>query len=391
VDGTNIAFPDHEAIDAVFGFAKAADVKVIYSLRLLNGNPATDAATAQYIWTHYRSMLDCFAIGNEPDIKRYHYPPFGSGTDPVITNYSSFHADWRIFATAITNAVPGAVFAGPDAAARSWAQLFAKDEKNSGIVSLITQHYYVGGRPYVQDGPETIPVPVAIDNILSKNWVTHKYLQLYTNALTPVVADGLPYRLTESDDYLKGIANASDSFATALWALDYMHWWAAHGCRGVDFHNTEWLKTDTVFFDSSKDFRINPKALGIRAFDLGGHGRVEPIAISNSDGLNLTAYAVGDGINLYVTIINKEHGGAARDSAVTIVPNGFPASQAEAIFLTASNGDAGATNGITLGGEPITNDAPWRGQWTRINPGKTGEWDVTVAAASAVVVKISGP
>src|SRR5690348_16622838 len=140
VDGTNIAFPDHEAIDNVFGFAKAAGVKVIYSLRLLNGNPETDAATAGYIWERYRPMLDCFAIGNEPDIKRYHYPPFGTGSDPAITNYSSYLVAWRHFAAAITNAVPGALFAGPDAAGRTWAGLFADDEKNSGIIALVTRH-----------------------------------------------------------------------------------------------------------------------------------------------------------------------------------------------------------------------------------------------------------
>ncbi|MGH7952051.1 MAG: hypothetical protein ACREFE_09050 [Limisphaerales bacterium] len=383
VDGTNIAFPNHVAIDNVFAFAKGAGVKVIYSLRLLNGNSMTDADTAQYIWEHYRPLLDYFAIGNEPDIRRYHYPPFGTGTDPSITNYTSYLTDWRKFAATIIGSVPDAKFAAPDAAGKYWAQLFAKDEKNSGIIALITQHYYVGGKR------DNTTATQAIDNMLSADWVTARYSSLYKNTLASIVSDGLPYRLTESDDYLKGIANASDSFASALWALDYMHWWAAHGCDGVNFHNTEWLKTDTIYLDSSGNYRINPKAYGIKAFDLGGHGYVESVTIANKKALNLTAYAVRDAANLYVTIINKEHGNGARDAIATIIPNSFLFGNAAAMFLTAPNGDVAATNGIMLGSASIANNVRWHGQWTPLDSATNGQCLVAVPSASAAVVKIS--
>src|ERR1035441_5197707 len=145
---------------------------------------------------------------------------FGTGPDPAITNYTSYLADWRNFATAITNAAPGAKFAGPDTGAyttstyhngQSWTQHCADDERNSGIVTLITQHFYVGASP----GSTT--VQQGIDAMLSPGWDTITNQWLYNNNLAPVVADGLPYRLTESNDYLGGITNASDSFASALW------------------------------------------------------------------------------------------------------------------------------------------------------------------------------
>ena len=390
VEGTNAAIPDRTAIDDVFAFAKAADVKVIYSFPLLNGNSASNAITAQYIWSRYRSQLDCFAIANEPDIKRYVYPPFGTGSDPAITNYASYLDQWKKFAAAIVAAAPGATFAGPDAANHAWAPMFAKDEKSSGIVSLITQHYYVGGRPYIGDGPDTIPVSEAIDNILSTNWVAAKYPALCKSTLVPVQGIGLPYRLTESDDYLKGIPNASDSFASALWALEYLHWWAARGCVGVNFHNTEWLKTDTVYFDDgSQSYQIHPKAYGIKMFELGSAGRVEPVEIANTDNLNLSAYAVGSAKALCVTILNKEHGASARDAAVTLVPAGFASGQAAVMFLSAPNGDAGATSGMTLGGGTITDDAPWQGKWTPLKPGESGRFSVEVPAASAALIKIT--
>jgi len=391
VEGPNAAVPGRADIDNVFAFAKAANVKVIYSLPLLNGDSATDAQTARYIWQRYRPLLDCFAIGNEPDTKRFHSSPSGAGSDPDITNDATCLEKWRKIAVAVTNAVPGAAFAGPDAAGQKWAQAFARNLKESGLVTLITQHEYVGGRPYInKDGPERIPVRQAIDHMLSANWVTAKYPSFYTNAVLPVVNQGFQFRMTEADDYLKGITNASDSFASALWALDYMHWWAAHGCSGVNFHNTEWLKTDTVFFDSSsRTCRNNPKAYGIKAFDLGSHGRVEPVSIANTDGLNLTAYAVGDATSLYITVINKEHNAGGRDAMVTIAPKDFSTKKAVVMFLTTENGEVGATNGITLGGAPITNQSTWAGKWRPLKFNKPAQCDLRVPAGSAAIVEIN--
>ena len=117
---------------------------------------------------------------------------------------------------------------------------------------------------------------------------------------------------------------------------------------------------------------------------------MEPVSIGNSNELNLTAYAVGNGSNLFVTIINKEHGTGARDAAVTIKPDGISSGSAAVMFLTAPNGNLSATNGVTLGGASITNDAPWAGKWTPLDSVTNGQCVVTVPAASAAVVKVSG-
>jgi hypothetical protein len=197
------------------------------------------------------------------------------------------------------------------------------------------------------------------------------------------------FRLTESDDHVHGVTNASDAFVASLWALDYSHWWAAHGAAGINFQNTEWLRTDTFYRDENGNYHVHPKACGIRAFDEANHGSTEPVAIANTNKLNLTAYAIGDTATLFVTIINKEHGAGARDASVTILARNFGATNAAAMFLTAPNNDLQATNGVTLGGATIANDAPWHGQWTPLNPSTNGACAVTVPAASAAVVKLS--
>lgn len=174
---------------------------------------------------------------------------------------------------------------------------------------------------------------------------------------------------------------ASNAFASALWALDYMHWHAAHHAAGVNFHNKRWIYTDTIYLDSSGNFQINPKAYAIKAFELGSHGRVEPLTISDPEGINLTAYAVRDAANLFVTIINKDHGPGARQANVTVVAKGI-SKRAAVMFLTAPNGDVTAKTGVTLGGASINNGS-WDGKWTPLRSDKVGQTAVTVPAKAS--------
>jgi hypothetical protein len=382
VDGLGAAHLTHADIDNLFAFAEAADLKVIYSLQLLKGDVAADIATARYVWQNYLPNLEWLAIGNEPDEPPYLYPPFGKGPDPAITNYSTYLPHWQMFAAALTNALPGVTFAAPDTGGSKWNTNFADDVKSSGMVSLFTTHDYFGG------GWEGQTADTAVSNMLSPRWVDKLYPK-ELNAQSHVIADGYPFRLTELNDYLGGVKNASDAFASALWVLDVMHWWAAHGAAGVNFHNNEWLLTDTVYLDrSTHSFQIRPKGYGIKAFDLGGHGRVEPLTMTNTNNLNLTAYAVADPTNLYVTLINKGYGSGACNVAVNIELNGFEQGDVSAMYLTVAGGNVEATRGMTLGGDHITNNVPWHGHWTPLGRVTNSEFTVTVPAASAAVVRM---
>lgn len=373
----------HADIDNLFAFAQAADLKVIYSLQLLHGNITNDVDEARYVWQNHRSRLEWVAIGNEPDEPDYRFPPFGHGTDPTITNYATYLPHWQTFASAVTNALPGVTFAAPDTGGSPWNTNFADDEKSSGMVSLFTTHDYFGGHWEGQTSD------TAVSNMLSPRWVTKLYPK-ELRAQSRVIADGYPFRLTELNDYLGGVRNASDAYAAALWALDVMHWWAANGAAGVNFHNNEWLLTDTVYLTRRDySFRIRPKAYGIRAFDLGGHGRVDPLEMTNKKKLNLTAYAVADPTNLFVTLINKEYGPNGRDAKVNIKLKGFAKGDVSAMYLTVAGGDVEATGGVTLGGESITNNATWNGHWTALGRVTHGKFTVKVPAASAAVVKMN--
>ncbi|HZC27126.1 MAG TPA: hypothetical protein VE287_08875, partial [Actinopolymorphaceae bacterium] len=433
----------YTGIDNLFAFAAAAGVNVIYSVRLYNPSSmpiptlvADDAAAVQYISERYDRLVSSYAIGNEPDWHSYHVgDPAISETTPDVpgTAYPSFLADWRLFADAIHKRSPSARLSGPETgnygtrggvpyvtytpdpvAGVSWTQQFAADEGGSGRFGSATQHYYVGGSPLSTTAEQ------AIDNMLSTDWVEQTeigtqpagtgtdatafvpYPWLNTQIVEPVVTAGLPCRLTESNDYLTGIPGASDAFASALWALDYMHWWAAHGASGVNFHNKQWIYTDTITpalgtyvpSPSSCDppgcggYRVSPKGYAIKAFDLGALGDVKPIHLSKSSDLNLTAYAAGRGRDLYVTIINKTHGADATDIRISIRPRDFSCTDAASMSLTAGEPGNPSSQTATIGGAAITNNTGWEGRWIGLSPDARGRVATTVRATTATVVRI---
>ncbi len=415
-------------IDNLFAFAAAAGVQVIYTLRLLNPRDrrigdlaAVNARAAGHIWRHYRENVASFAIGNEPDWHAFHSYE-GHPLDPAIREeisgvpgsaYPSYLACWRGFARAVAGAAPGAPLSGPDTGAYathtytpdpetgvSWTERFARDEGSSGRIADITQHHYVGG------GPGKTTAQQAISNMLSPEWVHgtaigsqpagttyFPYPWFYASNLAPVAAAGLRYRLTEANDYLFGVPGASNGFASALWALDYLHWWAAHGAAGVNFHNKQWLYTATVVPDPavSGGYATTPKGYAIRAFAQGlpgPAGRVRPVAIGNPGGINLTAYCVGAPGQDHVTIINKTHGAGAADTAVMIAPPGRGLRRAEVMTLAGAEPGAAGGTGATLGGAAITGDAPWAGAWTALPADPRAGVSLTVRATTAAVVRI---
>lgn len=302
--------------------------------------------------------------------------------DVSITNFATYLAKWWRFAAAITNAVPGVSFAGPDGGSGNvtWTTQFAHAGKNSGVMGTITEHFYAGGA-----GRWVVPQD-GIKAMLSPEWVVANQA-LYERVGLPVASDGFPLRFTEANDHYSGGAKeASDTFAGSLWALDFLHWWAAHNARGVNFHNTQWVVNDVITPDSKGRLGINPKGYGLKAFGLGSHGSIERVSIANPQQINLTAYAVRGPRDHYLTLINKEHGFAARKAVVSLAGAGSAAG-ASAILLAAPNGDVAAKTGVTLGGSEIRSDGPWTGTWRMLET-TNGQLQIQVSPASAVIVKI---
>ncbi|PWU12454.1 MAG: hypothetical protein C5B50_21390 [Verrucomicrobia bacterium] len=143
----------------------------------------------------------------------------------------------------------------------------------------------------------------------------------------------------------------------------------------------------TICKDAAGNYQSRPQGYGIKAFDLGGHGRVVPVTISRT---GMRAYGVMDSTNLYLTVINKEHGEYGRDAEVTV--KGITGKDSVGImYLKAPNNNVSATNGISLGNATITNTGEWQGKWAPLPQPGNGPLTIPVSAASATIVKIRLP
>lgn len=392
--------PDEADLDRLFAFAKAADVKVIYCLRLHRGDPQEDARTVKYIMDRYAPWVDCFSIGQEPSA----YPKDNAaetrsnlermGPAAEKNPYARYRDEWRRFAAVIIAAVPNVKFCGPGVHNNAdWAKRFMANFGQANHVALITEHLYPGGAGNKVPSPE-----VGIDRMLSGEF-TRKYERLHDGFGPTAQTLGLPCRLEEVNNYFNGgAANVSSTFAAALWGLDFMYWWATHDLVGVNFHTGDRVAAGaslepskyTAFFSTTNGYLVRPLGYGLKAFSLGAAGRVVPVHLgTTTTNLNLTAYAtLATNGTLVVTLINRGHGPNARAVKVSLAPathfrNG------RLMRLTAPHNDVTATTHVTLGGAEIEPDARWNGTWQPLPRDAAGLFILDLPAPSAAVVRLT--
>lgn len=381
VDDPRIPIPDEKDIDMLFDFARAAGVKVIYSFRLKNGDPAVSARLAAYIAAHDADVLDCYAIGNEPS--------FYFRTFPV------YFVHWKPHYDAILKAVPSAMFDGPSVAG---ANYYAVELGNAifpgGHLAMTSDHYYFlgSGRAGEKD-------PAATRARFLQNSLHAEYRKDYARVGAVLAARGIPYRIDEMNScYNGGARDSSDTYASTLWALDCTHWWAAHHILGVNYHTGESVGRDGGFgaanyaaFVHRKNgngFNMRPLAYALLAFTQAARGRPLDVNVQAAPDFNFDAYAFRDAVNsFYLTLINKSYGDAATTANVSIrIAPGAAQGKWERMDLVQKNQDIAAKTGVTLGGAPIQPDGTWIANWKKIAGATSADITVQTPPASAIIL-----
>jgi hypothetical protein len=386
-DAADTKIPTNTDIDELFRFANAAQVKVIYTLRLLNSSPDTAAAAAKYLMAHDAADIECIAIGNEPNVLK-----------PYDGVYLRYRNDLRNYMHALIAVEPNIKLCGPNTSpgnGPAWAAAFAKDFANDPHIRWVTQHSYPGG-----NGLKVTDPAAARSQMLSASF-SDRDEKLYQSFVPEVAAGGLKYRLEETNSFWGGGAeNVSNTFASALWGLDYLYWWASHGAQGINFHTGEEFVDESsasdghrqtrrfwyaVFRMSTNGYTVQPLAYALKAFDLCSAGTIIPVTVSPTN-QDLSVYGVlGRDKFLHLTLINKE----VHERAEVRVETPLGYRKAESMALSAQGSDPAATAGVTLGGTSIDADGKWRGEWRTLESnGKPGELAVALEPASAIVIRL---
>ncbi len=380
-DVPTLPFPSITDADHLFSFAQAVSSKVIFTFRLRAGGPQDVAPLAKHLMERDSSLVECFEIGNEPDIYEKSFDGYRSELNRYIKAFDEFGVD------------RDAKFCGPGTTPSKveWARQFVQDFGHSPRIRLVTQHAYPG-----DSGRKITDAAAGRSAMLSTAWV-NSYNTFFQSFAHDAESSHLAFRIEETNSYFNGGAkDVSDTFASALWGLDYMHWWASHGAAGINFHTGERVAAAdesttcfyAVFLSSGSNYAIQPLGYAMKAFELGGHGRVLPVQLKPSTPLgDLTAYAViATDKTLYVTMINKEHGPHAQNAVVTVLMP-FPNDDAELIRLENSGGNVSAKIGIRLGGMSLQDNGLWDGQWQPLSSASKHGVEVNVPPGSAAILK----
>jgi len=411
VDEASIPQPAEADIRSFFEFAKAAKLKVIYSFRLKESDPWYAKNTARFILDNYADQLESFAIGNEPSYYK---------------DYALYVSKWTAIRDAILETCPQAVFSGPDQNPDAERLKLLADDfaEGKGRLVQLSQHNYPFGCSYVNYKEHDVSKLIPRDTLLRRNDLLSDsaytiYREVRDGMLEAVKGKELSFRLTETNNlWYSGLEGVSDRYVSALWGLDYLHWWSAQGIAGLNFHTGDSTGGAialpcryAVFVRSGKALEARPLAYGIKMFEQGAEGRVLPLKISSAPAQQLSTYAYLNKDNeVLITLINKNmpasHAMTAdgklsnsideesRPSGIRTVSISLDRdfSQAAVLQLKAKDNYVGApAKDVLLGGASIEADGNWKGQWQKLKKPAIRKQIITLELepASAVVLKIA--
>ncbi len=354
-------------------FLNATGWKLIWGLNLGTGTPQEAAEEAAAVAEAAGRALLALQIGNEPDLYSH------NGLRSRNYAYPDYLREFRQFARVIRARLPDVPFAGPDVANQtSWTSQFAGGPERP---VLLTQHYYA-------EGPPSNPTATT-QNLLRP---TERYEEMLRQLRRISNASAIPYRIVETNScFGGGKPGVSDTFASALWGLDYCISLAAHGAAGINLENGinqfgHVSCYSPIYNDERGAYSARPLYYAMRAFSMAGIGErlvLEP----EVPGINFKAYAVRNNERrTWVTLINKE---PLEGVEVTISSSRTVAS-ANAIRLAAPS--LSSMGGVTLGGAAISDDTGKEGTWRAAERERLrtqgGKLDVRVPAASAALVEL---
>jgi hypothetical protein len=358
--------------------ARASGWTVLYSEDLGHFDAAAVTADAQAVATALGPSLSAMACGNEPDGYTL------ARLRPAGYDAAAYLKDAATCLAAIRAGAPGAALEGADlTGAPQWLASYASRE--SGKVAWLGQHLYQAGcrKDYVGQTALQADAKLLSPSLAAREVGNFKWL--VADAKT---AKARPIMSETNSICSGGLAGVSDSFAAALWAIDYMLTGAENGVYAMNFHDR--FTADCTPYSPlcpvpgwPDEYTVRPIYYGLLFTHLLGTGHLLPVTVRTSPtGGNVTAFAlrpaVGGGLRLMAENLTSASTG------VTLSLGGT-ASSASVWYLTAPS--LTATSGVKVQGAQAGPDGT-------ISPGApavikcSGSCHLTLPPHTAAVIAI---
>jgi hypothetical protein len=344
-----------------------------------------DAALAADEGNALRSILDArlagAECGNEPNSW------VTKGFRPTGYGYPQYRPEWE----ACANVVGSVPLAGPDTSSPNstgaWFTSFAQDDGTR--LAMLTQHAY------------SIGATGTVADLLSPATDASEVHSIAAHVAAARAAH-LPIRLDETNSAAGGgIKGVSDTYASALWAMDYSLLMAQDGVDGLNFHgglgvcgaplyNGKFQLYTPVCAANSADEQAKvyvaaPEYYGLLMASRMGPGTFLPVAIAGSR--NVTAYAVrGDDGRTRIALIEKD------DTATAPVPVsvnvGVRSGIGQVLHLTGPS--LTGADGIAIQGASVDRSGRLAHRPADLVRVHDGVLSLTLAPGSAVIVTVCG-
>ena len=316
------------------GFLAATGWKAEVGVNVGHYDPALAADEAATLSATLGGRLAGAECGNEPNDWGHN----GLRTAPY--GYPQYLPDWQ----ACASAAGDLRLAGPDTSAptstASWVSQFSQAEAKR--LSLLTIHSY------------SVPGTATAAQLLSAQTDASEIANVAPE-LTAAKTAGLPIRIDETNSASGGgIVGVSDTYASALWAMDYSLLMAQDGFSGLNFHGGLGVCDAPLYNgkfqiytpicaanatdETAKIYTAAPEYYGLYLADRMGSGRFLPVRISSGGSgtaPNLTAYAVrGDDGKIRIAVIEKDATTAASVNIAIRFTGGHSSASATVVHLT---------------------------------------------------------
>jgi hypothetical protein len=384
---------------------QASGWRVVLGLDL--GHPIVAAAVdeARAATATLGSALAALEIGNEPDL--YTRPPAepfrsqlgASALRRAGWGLGAYEAESASLATALTEADVPAPLWGPNTATSRWLPGYAANTRTG--VSALTLHLYPLDR--CQRGRLTRGPSVY--SLLSRSLRTREALMI-GRYVAVASGRGLPLRMDETNSVAcAGEPGVSDTFASALWALNHGLIAAREGVSGLNFHGglgdcnvggtivAPWYSPLCTLADGQLGARPEYYALLLlRALE--GCAFLQARYRTSH---NVSVYALRAPDGSLRIVIDDEDVPAARRAGMPSAPTGRASGPVDVVVradpsyrhgsvIRLSAPSVYAKRGVRLGGRALRADGSFPGTVSTPIAGGAGHFAVRISTGSAALV-----
>jgi len=328
--------------------AKATDWRVIYTENLGYFDSTTVTADAQEVSAGLGSSLLALACGNEPD--HYHL-----GIRPRSYTENDFLSDEANCLSAIRAGAPKTAIEGPDLASSNWLANYARHE--AGDVQWLGQHYYPLGcnTTTMAESREQL-----VSTLLSPGLAQFEARAFDQDAAAASSAHAHLLIDETNSACAGGVRGLSNTYATALWVIDYLLTGAEHGVYAMNFHGG--LDTDCQGYSplcqtkanvGTSSYTPEPIYYGMLFTHLLGLGDLVPVTVAlQNRNENIAAFALKpqSGAGWRVMVENL----SGQKTSVALRVSGDDPNTASALSLTGPG--LFATSGVKIQGSTVAGD-----------------------------------